>query len=328
MEEELANFSDRSAGADLALVYFAGHGMEVGDQNYLIPVDAKLETDRRLRFETVSLDDVMAALDGVKGVRIVLLDACRSNPFAASMKITRSSRAIGRGLARVEASKGTLISFSAKEGTVAADGAGRNSPYTAALLRNLEVPGLEIGILFRRVRDSVLAATDNEQEPYVSASLSANPVYLVPPTTAKGTKLVPQTEEMTISYEEALAFAGILNSHAAAADLPKFVGENYASEVGYYDKGTLSRSAVLNDKERWFARWDNWKIDMMPNTLSLVELGNGKYRLSYAFRYEWIGKPLADGARKVLSGTATAVRVIGREQGKIKIYSENTVAIK
>ena len=191
MQEQLANFSDRAVGADIALVFFAGHGMELDRRNYLIPVDAKLANDRRLRFEAVSLDDVMAALEGVKGIRIVLLDACRNNPFAASMKVSTASRSVGRGLLRVEASKGTLISFSAKEGTVAADGSGRNSPYTAALLKNLKEPGLEISLLFRKVRDNVLEATGMAQEPFVSASLSSDEIYLLPPVTKSETPPQP-----------------------------------------------------------------------------------------------------------------------------------------
>ncbi len=180
-DETLAEFSDRAAGADIAAVYFAGHGIEVDRVNYIVPVDATLENDRRLRFEAVSLDDVMGALDGVKGIRIVLLDACRNNPFAASMKVTSATRSIGRGLAKIEPVRGTLVSFAAKEGTVAEDGAGRNSPFAAALLANLDTPGLEIGLLFRKIRDSVLKKTNNRQEPFISASLPSNPIYLVPP---------------------------------------------------------------------------------------------------------------------------------------------------
>ncbi len=180
-EKALANFSDNAAGADLAVVYFAGHGIEVDRQNYLIPVDAVLETDRRLRFEAVNLDDVLGALDDVRGVRVVLIDACRNNPFSASMKLSKASRSVGRGLARIEAATGTVISFASKEGTIAADGAGRNSPFTAALLANIEEPGLEIQFLMRKVRDGVLAATGNEQEPFISASLSSEAIYFVPP---------------------------------------------------------------------------------------------------------------------------------------------------
>lgn len=187
-EEALANFSEQAAGADFAIFYYAGHGMEVDRQNYLIPVDAKLETDRRLRFETLSLDDVLSTLDGVHGIRMVLLDACRDNPFSSIMKKTTANRSIGRGLSRVEAADGTVISFSAKEGSVALDGNGDHSPFTAALLKHMADPGLEIQFLMRTVRDDVRAATKGEQEPYISASLPRQAIYLVPPeTNASGT---------------------------------------------------------------------------------------------------------------------------------------------
>ncbi|NNF76553.1 MAG: hypothetical protein HKN05_00860, partial [Rhizobiales bacterium] len=181
MDRALLEFTNAAAGADVAAVFFAGHGLEVNGANYLIPVDSKLRTDRTLTFEAVSLSDVMVALDDVKGVRIVLLDACRNNPFIASMKRGTSTRSIGRGLARVEPANGTVISFAAKAGQIAADGKGPNSPFTAALLQNLSTPGLDIGILFRKVRDSVYKATNGAQEPFVSASLTGKQTYLVPP---------------------------------------------------------------------------------------------------------------------------------------------------
>jgi hypothetical protein len=182
LAEALSSFSDEAAGADFAIVYFAGHGIEIDKENYLIPVDAKLATDRRLHFEAVSLDDVLVALEGVKGVRMVLLDACRNNPFASSMTLSSASRSIGRGLSRVEAANGTIISFAAKEGTEASDGDGRNSPFTSALLANISKPGLEVQFLLRQVRDDVITATNGAQEPFISASLPRQAVYLVPPT--------------------------------------------------------------------------------------------------------------------------------------------------
>lgn len=180
MRAALADFSDKSAGADIALVYYAGHGMEVDQQNYLIPVDAKLKSDRRVRFEAIPLDDVTSAMEEVKGVKMVLLDACRDNPFAATMKLTNANRSLSRGLARVEAANGMLISFAAAAGTVASDGKGRNSPYTAALLRHMGTPGLEINLMFRRVRDEVLQRTGSKQKPFTYASLSGAATYLVP----------------------------------------------------------------------------------------------------------------------------------------------------
>jgi hypothetical protein len=186
-EEALSNFSNVADGADFAVIYYAGHGMEIDRQNYLIPIDAKLETDRRLRFEAIEMSDALVALDGVKGIRILLLDACRNNPFAETMTMTSPNRSLSRGLAKVEATGGgTVISFSAKEGTVALDGDGQNSPFAKALLDNITKPGLEIQFLFREVRDRVLAATDQAQEPYISVSLPRKEVYFVPPDTSSG----------------------------------------------------------------------------------------------------------------------------------------------
>ena len=125
-----------------------------------------------------------------------------------------------------------------------------------------------------------------------------------------------------------MAFVENLNSRAAVSDLPRFVAENYTNEVGYYDRGTLSSSAVLQDKERWFARWEDWEINMVPNSLSLEQLADGTYRLSYRFRYRWVGKRQSDGSQKVLDGTAIAVRLVKREHGMIKIYSETSELVQ
>ena len=212
MLEALADFSDTVLDAEIALVFFAGHGLELNRENYLIPIDARLEVDRRVRFEGVALADVEAALDAAKGIRVILLDACRNNPFAASMQMSSATRSVPRGLTRVEATAGSLISFAAKEGTVADDGDGRNSPFTAALLANLAEPGVEIGLLFRRVRDSVLEATGGRQEPYVSTSLPSEPIYFLPPvdgeprTEADGE--VATLQQRLAALEEQLANAG------------------------------------------------------------------------------------------------------------------------
>lgn len=191
LREALAELSSSAVGAEVGAVFYAGHGIEVDHQNYLIPVDAKLETDVRVRFEAMPLDDVMAALEGVTGVRLVMLDACRNNPFISSMKIKTANRAISRGLSRVEPNVGSLVSFSAKEGTTAADGSGGHSPYTTALLANLDKPGIEINRLFRIVRDEVLAATDGEQEPYTYGSTSSVEIFLKDPVKEPPVSPVP-----------------------------------------------------------------------------------------------------------------------------------------
>ena len=191
LREALAELSNAAVGAEIGAVFFAGHGIEVDRQNYLIPIDAKLETDVRVRFEAMPLDDVMAALEGVTGVRLVMLDACRNNPFISSMKVKTANRSISRGLSKVEPSVGSLVSFSAKEGTTAADGTGKHSPYTKALLANLDKPGVEINRLFRIVRDEVLASTGGEQEPYTYGSTSSAEIFLKEPIKEPPISAVP-----------------------------------------------------------------------------------------------------------------------------------------
>ena len=178
LRRTLRDFSRQAAGADMAVVFFAGHGMEVNKSNYLIPTDARLETDREISYEAVPLELVTEAVSGAKGLRLVMLDACRNNPFANKMKMTSPSRSLGRGLSRVEPTAGTLVSYAAKEGTTADDGRGQHSPYTQALLKHLDEPGLEINFLFRKVRDSVLQETGGKQEPFTYGSLPGSRLYL------------------------------------------------------------------------------------------------------------------------------------------------------
>ena len=153
----LRDFADRVRDADIAVVYYAGHGIEVDGANYLIPVDARLERDTDVYDEAFSLDRVLIAVEPARKLRLVILDACRDNPFAKTMKRTVASRAIGQGLAKVEpTSPNVLIAYSAKAGSTAADGDGKNSPFTIALSKHLTTPGLDVRRAFGYVRDDVL----------------------------------------------------------------------------------------------------------------------------------------------------------------------------
>jgi hypothetical protein len=181
LRRAIRDFSDKVADADIAVVFYAGHGIEVDGTNYLIPVDAVLQRDLDVEDETVSLDRIMKVLEQAKRLRLVILDACRDNPFQRSMKRTISTRSVGRGLARVEpTSTNTLIAFAAKAGSLALDGDGANSPFTSAILKYVAAPGLDLRIAFGRVRDDVMTATRNQQEPFVYGSLGGSTVTLVP----------------------------------------------------------------------------------------------------------------------------------------------------
>jgi uncharacterized caspase-like protein len=206
LRRALRDFADRARDADIAVVYYAGHGMEVEGTNYLIPVDAKLERDTDVYDEAVSLDRVLVAIEPAKQLRLVILDACRDNPFVKSMKRTVASRAIGRGLAQVEpASPNTLIAYSAKAGSTALDGDSENSPFTIALSKHLTTPGLDVRRAFGFVRDDVLKDTANRQEPFVYGSLGGEDVPLVPAAAAAPPAPVPSAQsEARRDYELAL----------------------------------------------------------------------------------------------------------------------------
>ncbi|QQO14541.1 caspase family protein [Bradyrhizobium diazoefficiens] len=177
----LRDFADATRDADIAVVYYAGHGIEVEGSNYLIPVDARLERDTDVYDEALSLDRILVAVEPAKQLRLVILDACRDNPFGKTMKRTVASRGIGRGLAQVEpTSPNTLIAYSAKAGFTAQDGDGANSPFTVALSKHLTTPGLDVRRAFGFVRDDVLKSTGNKQEPFVYGSLGGEDVPLVP----------------------------------------------------------------------------------------------------------------------------------------------------
>jgi uncharacterized caspase-like protein len=202
MRRALRDFTERARDADIAVIYYAGHGIEVDGTNYLIPVDAVLERDTDAYDEAISLDRILQAIEPAKQLRLVILDACRDNPFAKNMKRTVAARTLGRGLAGVEPARpNTLVAFAAKGGSTALDGDSKNSPFTLALLKYLAKPGLELGKAFRLVRDDVMNATGNRQEPFVYGSLGGDDVALVPAPVLVPEKSGGANAEVRSDYE-------------------------------------------------------------------------------------------------------------------------------
>jgi formylglycine-generating enzyme required for sulfatase activity len=234
LRKALREFSALSTGADMAVVYFAGHGIEVNRTNYLIPVDARLAADIDVEDETVSLDRVLQLMEPAKRLRLVILDACRENPFAGSIKRTVATRTIGRGLGRIEpATSNTLIAFATKANAVAEDGKSANSPFTAALLKHLATPGLDVILALRRVRDEVLASTGNKQEPYFAGSLGGDNVSLAAPIAATETKVVPTLSQGQLSEVER-TWAAVKDTTSIPA-LEAF-RQQYGKENPVYDR--------------------------------------------------------------------------------------------
>ena len=194
LRHALIDFGRAARDADMAVLFFAGHGMEIMGENWLLPIDAELKNDVDVDTEAVSLRSAMLAVSNAKQLGLVILDACRNSPFFGKMHRPGKTSAIERGLAPVEPADNVLVAYAARDGTKASDGSGRNSPYTAALLHHLETPGLEIEFLFRNVRDDVMSATNDEQQPFVYGSLSSEEIYL---KEAAGAQLAYNASEVT-----------------------------------------------------------------------------------------------------------------------------------
>ncbi|MGY4457855.1 putative caspase-like protein [Bradyrhizobium sp. LB13.1] len=238
IRKALREFGGRARDAEVAVIYYAGHGIELDGTNYLIPTDAALETDSDVLDETVALDRALFAVEPAKQLRLVILDACRDNPFAKTMKRTVAARAIGRGLAKIEpTSPNTMIAFAAKAGSTASDGDSRNSPFAAALVERLPTPGLDLRKAFGFVRDDVLKNTGYKQEPYVYGSLGGDDVSLVPAKpVAAGPQASPQ-DAIRRDYELALQIA---TREVWTAFLAQYPDGFYASLA----KGQLNRIAA------------------------------------------------------------------------------------
>jgi tetratricopeptide (TPR) repeat protein len=190
LREALRKFADDARNADWALVYYAGHGVELNGVDYLVPIDAKLTSERELAAQSIPLADVTAAIAGARKLKLVLIDACRDNPFEDAQQASKASSpavasagpdapsrslspSLGRerGLAEIKTGSDTLVFFAAKQGERALDGDGNDSPFAVAVVQRLATPGVEINKLFRLVRDDVMEATAGRQEPHVYGSL-------------------------------------------------------------------------------------------------------------------------------------------------------------
>ncbi|MDE2595525.1 MAG: caspase family protein [Sphingomonadales bacterium] len=174
-QRTLRDFRQKAEGADVAMIYYAGHGIEGQGKNWLIPTDAKLESEFDLPYEAIDLDRLLESMIGAR-MRMVVLDACRNNPFGTNWK--RGVRAVANGLGQVDVDD-VMVIFAAAPGQVATDGQGGNSPFARSLAQRLPQPGLAVQMLGGMVRDDVLAATGGQQRPFVSASVTGTPIYLV-----------------------------------------------------------------------------------------------------------------------------------------------------
>lgn len=236
--DRLAEFAEAAIRADVVLFFFAGHGLQFQGTNFLVPVDARLENQFQVRQQTVTLDNVVRLMESRASKVMVFLDACRDNPFASKLRsnLTRSGNAasLGRGLARVQTrAPETLVTFAAAPGTVAADGTGRNSPFTEALLKHVGAPNIEVEVMLKRVTASVMRATKNKQRPERLSRMTSE-FYFVRETISASEPSGDETQQEPDSNNLALAaqlWADVKNTPSQAvleSFIQTFEGTVYA----------------------------------------------------------------------------------------------------
>ena len=229
------------AGKDaVGLFYFAGHGVQVGDANYLIPVNASIENESDVDIEAVSANTVLRSMEFAGNrLNIVIMDACRNNPYK------RGFRSAARGLARMDAASGMLIAYATAPGDVAADGAGKNSPYTAALAAAMRRPGLPVEQVFKRVRISVQHQTKNAQTPWESSSLTGD-FYFVPGS--KGTAGRPAAASPGAdNAQEEIAYWQSIQDSRNPRDFLSYINR-YGENGAFFILARNRAKALLADK--------------------------------------------------------------------------------
>lgn len=218
LEDTVRKFARAIRGAETALFFYAGHGLQVRGNNYLAPIDAKLDDEADLEFETVRLETVLAQMEREPRTNLIFLDACRDNPLVRNLARTMGTRSakVGRGLARIESGIGTLIAFATQPGNVALDGSGDNSPFTEALLKHIETPNLDVALLMRRVREEVIANTSSRQVPWNNSSLTGTFAFLEDGTGQPAPAPMPNTAAPPPVSAAAQAWEAVKSSDSEA----------------------------------------------------------------------------------------------------------------
>jgi uncharacterized caspase-like protein len=238
LEDAIRKLGRDAEGAEAGVFYYSGHALEVSGQNLLVPAPADIRSERDLRFETVDLDSVLDSVSGRGKVSLLILDSCRDNPF--SKQLAGSSRAISlRGLGHVDAAVGTLIAFSTAPGKTAADGDARNSPFTTALLHNIERPGVEVRRMFGDVRREVREATGGRQIPWENSALEGEFFFKPLPPVADKPAPAPPPAVAESQFQQALRVAlqkalPDLNREHAESTVKAYLEEKASKAQAFY----------------------------------------------------------------------------------------------
>lgn len=289
MDRKILEFAGALSGAETGVFHYSGHGLQVAGVNYLVPVDAALESAAALDFEAVRLDLIQRTMEREAKTNILFLDACRNNPLARNLSRALGTRSadIGRGLASMESGADTLISFSTQPGNVALDGAGRNSPYSGPLVKTIGTQGEDVLSMLTGVRNAVMAATGSKQVPWDTNALRAKfyfnpaPLASLPPQSplseaAQAWAEIKETRDLTVleAFRKQYGASNALFDTLARQRIEEFRSrtEGHIASVGAGIAPNEASDGSDEVKER--ALWDVTKDSKNP---ALIEAFLGRY---------------------------------------------------
>ena len=327
LEQKIGEFADALEGADAGLFYYAGHGIAVDGRNFIVPTDARLDIPAKLKLEALPIDDILDLMEQQAKTTIVILDACRNNPFARSLRSASTTRAVqaAEGLAQIESARGSFIAFSTAPGSVAMDGTGRNSPFAAALLKHLGEPGQSINDLMISVRRDVVKATKEFQNPMAWDSLTDRFEFV--PGELATTKSDPD-DVQTASIDDPNAnVSSEIESFVKTRYLRPNVEDMEATLAGLFTDPVTSfgrdysRAELTKIKAAWFDKWSKWKLNLLPDTLKVVVLDESSVTATFNMRYRYSPKDTGTGP---IAGTAHVTLDLVKEDGAWRIEMENS----
>jgi hypothetical protein len=288
MDRTVRQFAQALKGASVGMFFYAGHGLQVGGRNFLVPIDAELKTAEALDFEMVGLDVVQRIMEAATETNILFVDACRDNPLSRNLARAMGTRstAIGHGLTAQEAGAGTLISFSTQPGNVALDGMGRNSPYAAALVKHINAPGKDLPAVLVQVRRDVMAKTGKRQIPWEHSALTAEVVLASPASAQTSAAAAPQAEAS--KQGEGNDASPDPEPKLAMKNAPQVGDQPEASTRKVVKVGVISSTLkIINNKNNEFLYNENGRKILIDQTIAAgalppgeaVSLAPGRYQI-------------------------------------------------
>jgi uncharacterized caspase-like protein len=326
LEGKIGDFADALDGAASGLFYYAGHGIQVDGRNYILPVDAKLNQPAKLKLEAIPIEDVMDLMQQQAGTSILILDACRNNPFARALTAKSTTRSVqaAEGLAQIDGAKGTFIAFSTAPGAVAMDGSGRNSPFAEALLKHIDRPGQSINDLMIAVRRDVVETTKDFQTPMSWDSLTDRFSFVEGEAAADAQPAEQQVA--AVEDDEAVATRDIeafITGKYLKPDAANFVTATtqlFTEDVTSYGR-PYKRDELVAIKAQWFAKWEKWKLNLLPGTLKVALFDSETATVTFDMRYRYSPKDKTTGP---IAGTVHVTLDMVKEEGQWRIEMENS----